>query len=87
MAKDYFDFELVEILRGSGEWHWELDMERIEDIAESVADHLGDGEKGADGLYTILREYYGEQYRTPSDEELDALGIPKKTAKDDDEDE
>ena len=75
-AKDYFDYVLAEILRGdTGEWHWELGEDRIGDIASEVAAHLSDDQKGWDALYTLLRTYYEEQYRTPSQEELKACGI------------
>jgi hypothetical protein len=72
LAKDSFDFELAEILRDSGEWHWKFDEDRIGDIASEVAEHLSTSQQGWDDLYTALRVYYEEQYRTPSDEEYAA---------------
>jgi hypothetical protein len=80
LAKDLFDFRLAEILRGSGEWHWEFDEDRIGDIASEVAEQISkaecEGDAGCDeqgewdALYTLLLTHYGEQYRTPSMEEL-----------------
>lgn len=77
LAKDCFDFALVEILRSTGEWHWQLEEDHIGDIASEIAARLTKTEDIVrwDMLYTSLRGYYPEQYRTPSQEELNACGI------------
>ncbi|GHP00723.1 hypothetical protein KSF_107700 [Reticulibacter mediterranei] len=73
LTRDYFDYELAEILRSTGEWHWELDEDRLGDIASEVAARLSDSQEGWNDLYTLLRTYYEEQYRTPGKEELQAV--------------
>jgi hypothetical protein len=66
LAKDHFDYALAEILRSTGEWHWELDEDWIGDRASEIAANLSDSQEGWDALYTQLRAYYEEQYHTPS---------------------
>jgi hypothetical protein len=67
LAKDCFDFALVEILRSTGEWHWELEEDHIGDIASEIAAQLSESQDGWDALYTLLREYSPEQYHTPTE--------------------
>jgi hypothetical protein len=70
LARDHFDFSLAEILRSTGEWHWNFDENRIGDIASEIAEHLSTNQQGWNDLYGFLHGYYQEQYRTPSDEEV-----------------
>ncbi len=69
-ARDLFDGSLAEMLRESGEWHWELE---IREVIEQVAEDLSfQNSVVYEKIARTLRVWYQTAYRTPSTEELEA---------------
>jgi len=68
LACDIFDAELAEVLRSTGEWHWQVE---ITEIVADVAELVSSGSATIfEQIRTALLHYYADRYRVPSGKEF-----------------